>query len=244
MADGTGQERRQVGGRAEGGGLRRPCPGVRVHVQAGMRCLRPQGLPEWAERQVSHSCPLGSSEATPFNAFGAVPEERCKHVFTATLGLIKGFSVSCLGVNQGPPATTEGVSCKGAAGLGGASCTLVCGQGAHRGAQALPPCLPDFAVWLLGCPGTAIQPAACRHLPAWGTLCSPGRWLLRGLQAGAAPPGLQEHRGPCLPTCTRRWLLRHHPTEEETDSKCQRNSAKDVHGFRWGLNLGLLDTRL
>lgn len=209
-----------------------------------MRCLRPQGLPEWAERQVSHSCPLGSSEATPFNAFGAVPEERCKHVFTATLGLIKGFSVSCLGVNQGPPATTEGVSCKGAAGLGGASCTLVCGQGAHRGAQALPPCLPDFAVWLLGCPGTAIQPAACRHLPAWGTLCSPGRWLLRGLQAGAAPPGLQEHRGPCLPTCTRRWLLRHHPTEEETDSKCQRNSAKDVHGFRWGLNLGLLDTRL
>lgn len=154
-----------MGGRAEGGGLRRPCPGVRVHVQAGMRCLRPQGLPEWAGRQVSHSCPLGSSEATPFNAFGAVPEERCKHVFTATLGLIKGFSVSCLGVNQGPPATTEGVSCKGAAGLGGASCTLVCGQGAHRGAQATATLSARLRGLAAGLPWNS-HPACCLSSPA------------------------------------------------------------------------------
>lgn len=155
-----------------------------------------------------HSHPLGRSEATPtpcptttpFNAFRPVPGGALYTVFTATLGLIKGLSVSRLGCEPRTPRPQQR-ACPARAKLGSEGppapwCTV---RVPTVGPRSLPPPPPNVAV----------QPAACRHLPAWGTLCSPGKRLPWGLQGGAAPPGLQEHRGPCLPMCSRRWLLCH-----------------------------------
>lgn len=63
-----------------------------------------------------HSHPLGRSEATPtpcptttpFNAFRPVPGGALYTVFTATLGLIKGLSVSRLGCEPRTPGHSRG----------------------------------------------------------------------------------------------------------------------------------------
>lgn len=239
---------RKAGGRqSRGGGLGRPCPGVWVHVQAGMRGLGPRGLPEWADSLPGRYCtaiPLGGLRPRPLPARRPRPsmlsvpyrEEPCKSVFTATLGLIKGLSVSRLRCEPRTPGHSRG-------------CVLQGRSWARRGLLhpgARSGCLP----WDPGhchplCPTSRSgYRVAVEHLPAWGTLCSPGRQLLWGLQVGQLHLVFRSTGGPACPRVSGSGFCVTHPAEEETDSKCQRNLAKDVHSFSWGLNLGLLDTRL
>lgn len=190
-----------------------------------------------------HSHPLGRSEATPtpcptttpFNAFRPVPGGALYTVFTATLGLIKGLSVSRLGCEPRTPGHSRG-------------CVLQGRSWAQRGLPH-PGARSECPLWdpghchpLRPTSRSSLLPVVTCQL---GGPSVPQANGCRGVcRVGQLHLVFRSTGGPACPCVAGGGFCVTHPAEEETEIQSVKGIWLKMYSFSWGLNLGLLDTRL